>query len=99
MVSDAEKYKAEDDKQRERVTSKNDLEAYAFQVILCWSANFCVLIENSAYEKILLLKVISMIVSNYLRLKSISFVKFCADVKTKLIQQCKVLLKSKKKIY
>ena len=33
MVSDAEKYKAEDDKQRERVTSKNDLEAYAFQVI------------------------------------------------------------------
>jgi len=32
MVSDAEKYKAEDDKQRERVTSKNDLEAYAFQV-------------------------------------------------------------------
>ena len=32
MVSDAEKYKAEDDKQRERVSSKNDLEAYAFQV-------------------------------------------------------------------
>merc|ERR1712183_156648 len=32
MVNDAEKYKAEDDLQRERVSSKNDLESYAFQV-------------------------------------------------------------------
>merc|ERR1712142_462173 len=32
MVNDAEKYKAEDDRQRERVTSKNELESYAFNV-------------------------------------------------------------------
>merc|ERR1712096_11518 len=32
MVNDAEKYKAEDDLQRERVSSKNELESYAFQV-------------------------------------------------------------------
>lgn len=32
MVHDAEKYKAEDDKQRERVQSKNQLEAYIFNV-------------------------------------------------------------------
>merc|ERR1712168_1017323 len=31
MVNEPEKYKEEDDRQRERVTSKNDLEAYAFQ--------------------------------------------------------------------
>ena len=32
MVNDAEKYKAEDDKQRERVSAKNELESYAFNV-------------------------------------------------------------------
>merc|ERR1719376_1291180 len=32
MVNDAEKYKAEDDKQRERVQAKNELESYAFNV-------------------------------------------------------------------
>merc|ERR1719320_520598 len=32
MVNDAEKYKAEDEKQRERVEAKNQLESYAFQV-------------------------------------------------------------------
>ena len=32
MVNDAEKYKAEDEKQRERVDAKNQLESYAFQV-------------------------------------------------------------------
>merc|ERR1711965_559633 len=32
MVNDAEKFKAEDDKQRERVSAKNDLESYAFNV-------------------------------------------------------------------
>ena len=32
MVQDAEKYKQEDDKQRERVQSKNELEAYAYSV-------------------------------------------------------------------
>merc|ERR1712168_832558 len=32
MVSDAEKFKAEDEKQRERVDAKNQLESYAFQV-------------------------------------------------------------------
>jgi heat shock protein 1/8 len=32
MVNDSEKYKAEDDKQRERVASKNKLEGYAFSL-------------------------------------------------------------------
>ncbi|XP_027729758.1 heat shock 70 kDa protein 1B [Vombatus ursinus] len=32
MVQDAEKYKAEDEAQRERVTAKNSLESYAFHV-------------------------------------------------------------------
>ncbi|XP_020844317.1 heat shock 70 kDa protein 1B-like [Phascolarctos cinereus] len=32
MVQDAEKYKTEDEAQRERVTAKNSLESYAFQV-------------------------------------------------------------------
>ncbi|KAM8999855.1 heat shock 70 kDa protein 6-like [Sarcophilus harrisii] len=32
MVQEAEKYKAEDEAQRERVTAKNSLESYAFQV-------------------------------------------------------------------
>lgn len=32
MVKEAESYKEEDDKQRERITSKNSLEAYAFQM-------------------------------------------------------------------
>jgi L1 cell adhesion molecule like protein len=32
MVNDAEKYKAEDDKQRERVTARNQLESYIFGV-------------------------------------------------------------------
>lgn len=32
MVNDAEKYKAEDDKQRERIGAKNGLESYAFQM-------------------------------------------------------------------
>merc|ERR550519_134328 len=32
MVSDAEKFKGEDDKQRERVGSKNTLESYAFNM-------------------------------------------------------------------
>jgi len=32
MVNDAEKYKAEDEKQRERISAKNALESYAFNV-------------------------------------------------------------------
>ena len=32
MVSEAEKYKAEDDKQRERIQAKNGLESYAYQM-------------------------------------------------------------------
>ena len=32
MVNDAEKYKAEDESQRERISSKNALESYAFNV-------------------------------------------------------------------
>merc|ERR1712165_264691 len=32
MVNEAEKYKAEDEKQRERISSKNSLESYAFNV-------------------------------------------------------------------
>jgi L1 cell adhesion molecule like protein len=32
MVSEAEKYKADDDKQRERVQAKNGLESYAYQM-------------------------------------------------------------------
>jgi len=32
MVNDAEKYKAEDEQQRERVQAKNELESYAFNV-------------------------------------------------------------------
>merc|ERR1719347_566630 len=32
MVNDAEKYKAEDEKQRERISAKNSLESYAFNV-------------------------------------------------------------------
>ena len=32
MVSDAEKYKAEDEKQRDRVQAKNGLESYAYQM-------------------------------------------------------------------
>ena len=58
MVSDAEKYKAEDDKQRERVSSKNDLEAYAFQVKSLYvelSVSFCVQIGNCTFEKLSLL--------------------------------------------
>lgn len=32
MVSDAEKYKAEDDKQKERISAKNGLESYCFNM-------------------------------------------------------------------
>ena len=32
MVNDAEKYKAEDDAQRDRITAKNSLESYAYQM-------------------------------------------------------------------
>merc|ERR1712080_337750 len=32
MVSDAEKYKADDDKAKERVSSRNELESYAYQM-------------------------------------------------------------------
>jgi len=32
MVAEAEKYKKEDEEQKERITSKNSLESYAFQV-------------------------------------------------------------------
>ena len=32
MVQDAEKYKAEDDSQRDKVSSKNSLESYAFNM-------------------------------------------------------------------
>ena len=32
MVSEAEKYKEEDEKQRDRVTAKNNLESYAYQM-------------------------------------------------------------------
>ena len=32
MVNDAEKYKAEDDRHRERIEARNALEGYAFQV-------------------------------------------------------------------
>ena len=32
MVKDAEKYKAEDDQQRERIQAKNALESYAFNL-------------------------------------------------------------------
>ena len=32
MVNDAEKYKDEDDKQRQRISTKNQLESYAFNV-------------------------------------------------------------------
>merc|ERR1712025_687570 len=32
MVNDAEKYKEEDDKQRERIEAKNTLESYAFNL-------------------------------------------------------------------
>jgi len=32
MVNDAEKYKEEDNKQRERIQAKNGLESYAFQL-------------------------------------------------------------------
>ena len=32
MVNDAEKYKEQDDKERERITSKNELESYAFNL-------------------------------------------------------------------
>merc|ERR1712228_440990 len=32
MVNDAEKYKAEDDQQKERIQAKNELESYAFQM-------------------------------------------------------------------
>ena len=32
MVNDAEKYKAEDDKQKERITAKNSLESYSFNM-------------------------------------------------------------------
>merc|ERR1711915_413070 len=32
MVNDAEKFKADDDKQRERITAKNNLESYCFSM-------------------------------------------------------------------
>ena len=32
MVNDAEKYKAEDDKQKDRITAKNQLESYSFNM-------------------------------------------------------------------
>merc|ERR1719228_3119074 len=32
MVSDAEKFKAEDDKQKERISAKNGLESYCFNI-------------------------------------------------------------------
>merc|ERR1712133_19205 len=32
MVNDAEKYKAEDDKQKERISAKNGLESYCFNM-------------------------------------------------------------------
>jgi L1 cell adhesion molecule like protein len=32
MVNDAEKYKAEDDKQKERISAKNGLESYSFNM-------------------------------------------------------------------
>ena len=32
MVNDAENYKAEDEKQRDRITAKNALESYAFNM-------------------------------------------------------------------
>ena len=32
MVAEAEKYKAEDDAQRDRITAKNGLESYAYNV-------------------------------------------------------------------
>ena len=32
MVSDAEKFKAEDDKQKERIAAKNNLESYCYNV-------------------------------------------------------------------
>lgn len=32
MVNDAEKYKAEDDKQKNRITAKNQLESYSFNM-------------------------------------------------------------------
>ena len=32
MVNDAEKYKAEDEKQREKIGAKNGLESYCFQM-------------------------------------------------------------------
>merc|ERR1712048_865620 len=32
MVNDAEKFKAEDEAQKERISSKNELESYAFQM-------------------------------------------------------------------
>merc|ERR1712098_887412 len=32
MVNDAEKFKAEDDKQKERVSAKNELESYCFNM-------------------------------------------------------------------
>ena len=33
MVRDAEKYKEEDDKQKESITAKNSLESYAFNMM------------------------------------------------------------------
>jgi len=32
MVKEADQYKAEDEKQRERITAKNSLESYAFNI-------------------------------------------------------------------
>ena len=36
MVNDAEKFKAEDDKQKERISAKNGLESYCFNMKVCF---------------------------------------------------------------
>ena len=36
MVNDAEKYKDEDDKQRDRIQARNSLESYAFNLKSTW---------------------------------------------------------------
>ena len=35
MVNDADKFKAEDDKQKERISAKNGLESYCFNMKVC----------------------------------------------------------------
>ena len=50
MVNDAEKYKHEDEKQRERVDTKNQLESYAFQCKQTFSVQYTHALGKKAFS-------------------------------------------------